>query len=133
MLARAPLARPAARASTPARARRATPRARVARASRADADADAARDRAIVGCVVTVALATTLATASAARAEVTCDMITPCTPPPPNGEPRYKLPGSTYDPAKAATARFEAARRATTTKAPAPTFGDDARRGEATE
>ena len=89
--------------------------------------------RAIVGCVVAVALATTLATASAARAEVTCDMITPCTPPPPNGEPRYKLPGSTYDPAKAATARFEAARRATTTKAPAPTFGDDARRGEATE
>ena len=128
MLARAPLARPAARASTPARARRATPRARVA-----DADADAARDRAIVGCVVTVALATTLATASAARAEVTCDMITPCTPPPPNGEPRYKLPGSTYDPAKAATARFEAARRATTTEAPAPTFGDDARRGEATK
>ena len=128
MLARAPLARPAARASTPARARRATPRARVA-----DADADAARDRAIVGCVVAVALATTLATASAARAEVTCDMITPCTPPPPNGEPRYKLPGSTYDPAKAATARFEAARRATTTEAPAPTFGDDARRGEATE
>ena len=128
MLARAPLARPAARASTPARARRATPRARAA-----DADADAARARAIVGCVVTVALATTLATASAARAEVTCDMITPCTPPPPNGEPRYKLPGSTYDPAKAATARFEAARRATTTKAPAPTFGDDARRGEATE
>lgn len=130
MLARAPLARPAARASTPARARRATPRARVARASRA-ADADAARP--IVGCVVTVALATTLATALAARAEVTCDMITPCTPPPPNGEPRYKLPGSTYDPAKAATARFEAARRATTTEAPAPTFGDDARRGEATE
>lgn len=130
MLARAPLARPAARASTPARARRATPRARVVRASRA---ADAARDRAIVGFVVAVALATTLATASAARAEVTCDMITPCTPPPPNGEPRYKLPGSTYDPAKAATARFEAARRATTTEAPAPTFGDDARRGEATE
>ena len=128
MLARAPLARPAARASTPARARRATPRARAA-----DADADAARDRAIVGCVVAVALATTLATASAARAEVTCDMITPCTPPPPNGEPRYKLPGSTYDPAKAATARFEAARRATTTEAPAPTFGDDARRGEATK
>ena len=133
MLARAPLARPAARASTPARARRATPRARVARAARAaDADADAARARAIVGFVA-VALATTLATASAARAEVTCDMITPCTPPPPNGEPRYKLPGSTYDPAKAATARFEAARRATTTEAPAPTFGDDARRGEATE
>ena len=106
----------------------------LARAPRAaDADADAARARAIVGCVVTVALATTLATASAARAEVTCDMITPCTPPPPNGEPRYKLPGSTYDPAKAATARFEAARRATTTEAPAPTFGDDARRGEATE
>ena len=130
MLARAPLARPAARASTPARARRATPRARVARASRA---ADAARDLPIVGFVVTVALATTLATTLAARAEVTCDMITPCTPPPPNGEPRYKLPGSTYDPAKAATARFEAARRATTTKAPAPTFGDDARRGEATE
>jgi len=135
MLARAPLARPAARASTPARARRASTRARVARASRAaDADADAARARAIVGCVVTVALATTLATASAARAEVTCDMITPCTPPPPNGEPRYKLPGSTYDPAKAATARFEAALRgATTTEAPAPTFGDDARRGEATK
>jgi len=65
---------------------------------------------------------------------VTCDMITPCTPPPPNGEPRYKLPGSTYDPAKAATARFEAAlKSATTTEAPAPTFGDDARRGEATE
>ena len=128
MLARAPLARPAARASTPARARRATPRARVA-----DADADAARDLPIVGFVVTVALATTLATTLAARAEVTCDMITPCTPPPPNGEPRYKLPGSTYDPAKAATARFEAARRATTTEARAPTFGDDARRGEATE
>ena len=135
MLARAPLARPAARASTPAFKRRATPRARVARASRAaDADADAARARPIVGCVVAVALATTLATASAARAEVTCDMITPCTPPPPNGEPRYKLPGSTYDPAKAATARFEAAlRSSTTTEAPAPTFGDDARRGEATE
>ena len=132
MLARAPLARPAARASPPARARRAPPRARVARASRAAA-ADAARGRARGGCGVTVALATTLATALAARAEVTCDMITPCTPPPPNGEPRYKLPGSTYDPAKAATARFEAARRATTTEAPAPTFGDDARRGEATE
>ena len=130
MLARAPLARPAARASTPARARRTSTPARVARAN---ADADAARDLPIVGCVVAVALATTLATASAARAEVTCDMITPCTPPPPNGEPRYKLPGSTYDPAKAATARFEAARRATTTEAPAPTFGDDARRGEATE
>lgn len=41
-----------------------------------------------------------------ARAEVTCNVVTPCTPPPPNGAPRYELPGSTYDPAKEATERY---------------------------
>jgi len=129
MLARAPVARTATLAAP--RARRAPARA-VARASRADADADADADarRPIVGFAVAGALACALA--APARAEVTCNLITPCTPPPPNGEPRYKLPGSTYDPAAAAVARFEAARGAATTRAPAPTFGDDARRGEAT-
>ena len=87
--------------------------------------------RRAIGAAIAIAIATS--SSASAFAAVECNLVTPCTPPPPNGEPRYKLPGSTYDPAKAATARFEAALRATTTKAPAPTFGDDARRGEATE
>ena len=43
---------------------------------------------------------------TAAFAAVECNMITPCTAPPPNGAPRYVLPSSQYDPAKAAEERF---------------------------
>ena len=43
---------------------------------------------------------------TAAFAAVECNMITPCTAPPPNGAPRYVLPSSQYDPAKEAEERF---------------------------
>ena len=43
---------------------------------------------------------------TAAFAAVECNMITPCTAPPPNGAPRYVLPSSQYDPAKAAEEKF---------------------------
>ena len=43
---------------------------------------------------------------TAAFAAVECNMITPCTAPPPNGAPRYVLPTSQYDPAKEAEERF---------------------------
>ncbi len=55
--------------------------------------------------VASVALSLAL-TATPARAEVTCDWIHPCTPPPPDGKPRYELPGSTYDPAADAVKRY---------------------------
>ena len=41
-----------------------------------------------------------------AFAEVTCNLVTPCTMPPPNGEPRYIMPSSQYDPAKDAEEKF---------------------------
>lgn len=37
---------------------------------------------------------------------IECTMMTPCTPPPPDGKARYELPGTTYDPAKEAELRF---------------------------
>ena len=37
-----------------------------------------------------------------------CGFKTACIPPPPNGEPRYIMPGSAYDPAKLAAERFKA-------------------------
>ena len=43
---------------------------------------------------------------TAAFAAVECNMITPCTAPPPNGAPRYVLPSMQYDPAKEAEERF---------------------------
>ena len=43
---------------------------------------------------------------TAAFAAVECNMITPCTAPPPKGAPRYVLPSSQYDPAKEAEERF---------------------------
>ena len=43
---------------------------------------------------------------TAAFAAVECNMITPCTAPPPNGAPRYVLPSSQYDPARRAEERF---------------------------
>lgn len=55
--------------------------------------------------LITTTLSIAMTTLSA-RAEVTCNVVTPCTPPPPNGAPRYELPGSTYDPAKEATERY---------------------------
>jgi hypothetical protein len=57
--------------------------------------------------LITVLSAATVAmTTLSAHAEVTCNVVTPCTPPPPNGGPRYELPGTTYDPAKEATERY---------------------------
>ena len=47
-------------------------------------------------------LSLTSLASSSVHAAVECNLITPCTNPPPNGEPRYILPGSQYDPAKAA-------------------------------
>ncbi|CAL6270835.1 unnamed protein product [Bathycoccus prasinos] len=56
-----------------------------------------------------------------AFAEVTCNLVTPCTMPPPNGEPRYIMPSSQYDPAKDAEEKFmkqlEAKRNKTTATA----------------
>ena len=37
-----------------------------------------------------------------------CGFTTPCIPPPPNGEPRYTLPGSAYNPGKEAEEKFKA-------------------------
>ena len=51
-----------------------------------------------------------------AFAAVECNMITPCTAPPPNGAPRYVLPSSQYDPAKAAEERFAKALEEEATK-----------------
>lgn len=56
--------------------------------------------------ITTLSAVTVAMTTLSARAEVTCNVVTPCTPPPPNGAPRYELPGSTYDPAKEATERY---------------------------
>ena len=53
---------------------------------------------------------------TAAFAAVECNMITPCTAPPPNGAPRYVLPSSQYDPAKAAEERFAKALEEEATK-----------------
>jgi hypothetical protein len=55
----------------------------------------------VASCALSLVL-----TALPARAEVTCDWIHPCTPPPPDGKPRYELPGSTYDPAADAVKRY---------------------------
>jgi|TARA_Y100001954_G_scaffold29857_2_gene27357 hypothetical protein len=55
----------------------------------------------VASCALSLVL-----TALPARAEVTCDWIHPCTPPPPDGRPRYELPGSTYDPAADAVKRY---------------------------
>ena len=32
----------------------------------------------------------------------------PCFPPPPDGKPRYEMPGAAYDPAKLAVERYKA-------------------------
>jgi len=50
----------------------------------------------------TAAFLSLTSSASSVHAAVECNLITPCTNPPPNGEPRYILPGTQYDPAKAA-------------------------------
>jgi len=59
---------------------------------------------------------------SAAYAAVECNLITPCTNPPPNGEPRYILPGSQYDPAKAAEEAYVRALEAKKSKVPETTL-----------
>ena len=41
----------------------------------------------------------------------------PCFPPPPDGKPRYEMPGAAYDPAKLAVERYKAKLAAA---APAP-------------
>ena len=53
---------------------------------------------------------------TAAFAAVECNMITPCTAPPPNGAPRYVLPSMQYDPAKEAEERFAKALEEEATK-----------------
>ena len=60
-------------------------------------------------------------TSSASHAAVECNLITPCTNPPPNGEPRYILPGSQYDPAKAAEESYMRALEAKKSKVAAET------------
>merc|ERR1711990_236808 len=57
-----------------------------------------------------------LSDTTAAFAAVECNMITPCTAPPPNGAPRYVLPSSQYDPAKAAEEKFAKALEEKATK-----------------
>lgn len=37
-----------------------------------------------------------------------CGIDSPCIPPPPNGEPRYVMPGAAYSPAKAAEEALKA-------------------------
>jgi hypothetical protein len=44
----------------------------------------------------------------------------PCMPAPPNGEPRYIMPGAAYDPAKEAVARYKAKLAAAAPAAPLP-------------
>ena len=62
-----------------------------------------------------------LTSTSSAYAAVECNLITPCTNPPPNGEPRYILPGSQYDPAKAAEEAYVRALEAKKSKVAAET------------
>ena len=99
------------------RANAVTPRASAEKWSRAF------DTHAVAGTAMATMVTMTLLTTPAAHAEVTCSMLTPCTPPPPNGEPRYNLPSTTYDPAKAATERYvaklKAAEDAASTRAPA--------------
>lgn len=49
----------------------------------------------------------------------------PCFPAPPAGEPRYKMPGAAYDPAKLAVERYKA-KLAAAAPAPAPASSSDA-------
>ena len=56
--------------------------------------------------IAAVLASITLLSAREVSAEVICNFVTPCTPPPPNGEPRYKLPSTQYDPAKIAEEKF---------------------------
>jgi hypothetical protein len=66
------------------------------------------RKAALLGVATTTSLSMMMLLSSpdAAFAEVTCNLVTPCTMPPPNGEPRYIMPSSQYDPAKDAEEKF---------------------------
>jgi len=63
------------------------------------------RGRAI-GAAIAIAIATS--SSASAFAAVECNLVTPCTPPPPNGEPRYTLPGAINSPGEDAVARYMA-------------------------
>ena len=94
-------ARPPAAA---ARAKVAT-RATVPSAPSARATLASATTRATM--TMTMMMLTTLASASDVAA-IECNLVTPCTPPPPNGEPRYTLPGAINSPGEDAVARYMA-------------------------
>jgi len=67
------------------------------------------RKAALLGVATTTSLSMMMMLLSSpeiAFAEVTCNLVTPCTMPPPNGEPRYIMPSSQYDPAKDAEEKF---------------------------
>lgn len=121
-----------ARVTAPTRATRGASRARaravvVARGDAAPSSTSSrdARPTAIVASVaLSLAVAACGAVAAPARAEETttirCDWTHPCTPPPPDGKPRYELPGSTYDPAREAVKRYlERQNQSSSSSAPA--------------
>jgi len=71
--------------------------------------------------IAATAAALFLTSTSSPSYAVECNLITPCTNPPPNGEPRYILPGSQYDPAKAAEESYMRALEAKKSKVVAET------------
>ena len=71
--------------------------------------------------IAATAAALFLTSTSSPSYAVECNLITPCTNPPPNGEPRYILPGSQYDPAKAAEESYMRALEAKKSKVAAET------------
>jgi len=85
-------------------------RARPARASNASRSARAPRERRerVASFTFAVALASSFVYALGANADVVCSMLTPCTPPPPDGKPRYEMPGRINSPREDAEARYVA-------------------------
>jgi hypothetical protein len=115
--ARVPASTRATRGASLSRARHV-----VASAAPSSTSTRDARPTAIVASIAALSLAVAAcgAVPAPARAEVTCDWVHPCTPPPPDGKPRYELPGSTYDPAAEAVKRYlERQNQSSSSSAPA--------------
>ena len=88
---------------------RVAPRPTRAAAGASDATRRGTSRRAAIGAVLAWRATSGVRIARAetpAGGRVTCTLVTPCTPPPPNGAPRYELPKSTYDPRAEAEARY---------------------------
>ena len=99
-----------------------TPRAAVSDNDNDEKISTTKNNAARLTIATTAAFLSLTSSASSVHAAVECNLITPCTNPPPNGEPRYILPGSQYDPAKAAEEAYVRALEAKKSKVPETTL-----------